>query len=74
MIETFSVPEIIIYKDKNPYEIPLTELYRMPLFFDLEENNKHIQIFYKECRSLEDQVNNGDYMRDLSLIYMPVAK
>jgi len=70
-LDMFSVPEIILYHDVNPNIIPMVELYRTPLILDSFAENKNISVFYKEYRTLEEQISNSNYTRDINIVYKP---
>lgn len=71
LIDDYSIPEIILYKESNPNEIPLTELYRVPILIDYFSKSTPISIFYKEYRTFEDILNNGEFTRTIDVYYMP---
>ena len=70
LIDNYSIPEIILYKDSNSNEIPLTEFYRVPILIDYFTKSTPICIFYKEYRTLEDILNSGEFTRTLDVYYM----
>jgi len=34
LIDNYSIPEIILFRESNPNEVPLTEFYRVPILID----------------------------------------
>jgi hypothetical protein len=70
LMDPYSIPEIIFYRDSNPSNVPLTEFYRVPILIDYFSNSTPISIFYKEYRTFEDILNNGEFTRTLDVYYM----
>jgi hypothetical protein len=70
LIDDYSIPEIVLHRDLNPNEIPLTEIYRVPILVDYFSMSTPISIFYKEYRAFEDVLNNGDFTRTIDVYYM----
>ncbi|MDN3580766.1 hypothetical protein [Mucilaginibacter flavus] len=70
LIDTYSIPEIIFFKDSSPNDISLAEFYRVPILIDYFSESTPISIFYKEYRSFEDILNDGNYTRTLDVYYM----
>lgn len=69
LVDTHSIPEIIIYIDLNPNEIPLTELYRVPVLLEPFVGNNSVTMFYKESRLIEECLSNSDYTREIDIVY-----
>jgi hypothetical protein len=72
IIDTYSIPEIIVYKDINSDSIPLNEFYRVPLSYETLNANKNIKVFYKEHRVIEGIGIDDVFTRELNLSYHPV--
>lgn len=70
LIDDYSVPEIILYKEADSNEVPLTEFYRVPILIDYFDMSTPISIFYKEYRAFEEILNNGKFTRTLDVYYM----
>jgi len=71
LLDMFSIPEIILHHDTNPNKIPLVELYRVLILCMPYAVNNNIKIFYREIRTLQDHISNGDYIREINFIYSP---
>ena len=68
-IDLYSPPEIILTNLYNSNEIPLTELYRVPIHLNHTNQNEHINIFYREYRSYEDMLKNNSYTRLIDICF-----
>ena len=71
LIDRFSVPEIILYRELNSDETYYTEFYRVPIFVDFFKEPKKVGLIYKEFRSLEDMNDNNEYTREINFVYLP---
>ena len=67
-IDTYFIPEIIIYKEQKSPDVPLIELYRCPIFYGDFKPDSEIILFYKEYRELGDLLNNDEYKRELNIV------
>ena len=69
-IDTFEMPEIILYKPYNTLDIPNNEFYRSPLPFKVEGLSKELNAFYKEYRNYDEMINNEPFTREINVVYL----
>jgi hypothetical protein len=69
LIDTFSVPEIVVYLPDASTKIPLSEFYRSPLPFELTGLNDNLVALYKEYKLIEGYHPDCEFTRDLNIVY-----
>ncbi|MDJ1467025.1 hypothetical protein [Xanthocytophaga flava] len=71
LVETYFVPEIIIYSIIQSEIIPLIEFYRVPIHFEVYNFRRKAMLLYKEYRDSQLAIINAneEFTRSINIVF-----